>query len=290
MFYNNDFYNNIEENENEIQYFNLNDNSFNINGSQNINNDLFYNNENYHNENIFDKFNFTIFPEEQHTSINEEANIIQTAEKNKLLGRKRKDEEVKGKHTKYYFDNKVRKVKVLFKDALLKFINSKIKNLNLIVRINGKIYMVEKLLKINPKLTEDINIESNKTLFNTEIKNILSENISRSYRRYPQKYNKVVIEEILKNKNNQVLIDILNMKYLDCLKYYRKDKEIINDDKYSCLKGLEKEYENLSGKLQKDANGYDKVYEDGIFELIKNFETIYSTKTPRSGKNKTKNL
>ena len=46
--------------------------------------------------------------------------------------------------------------------------------------------------------------------------------------------NKVVIDKILENANNQNLIDILNMTYLDCLKYYRKDEEIINDDNYSC--------------------------------------------------------
>jgi hypothetical protein len=79
------------------------------------------------------------------------------------------------------------------------------------------------------------------------------------------------------------------MTFLEWLKYYRKDEEIINDDNYACLKGLEKKYENLSEILKKGFNTYDKEYEDGIFSLIENFETIYSEKTPRTKKNKTKN-
>ena len=45
----------------------------------------------------------------------------------KKLGRKRKNSIIEGDHTKYSFDNKVRKSKRLFKDDLLDYINSKIK-------------------------------------------------------------------------------------------------------------------------------------------------------------------
>ena len=172
-------------------------------------------------------------------------------EKNKLLGRKRKNSELKGKHTKYNLDNRVRKVKVLFKNALLEFLNSKMENIQLIVDINGKAFIADKLLNIRPKLIKDITINGNKILIDTPIKNILSEDISGLYKKYPLDYNKIVIEKIFENENNKILIDILNMKFKECLKYYRKDQEIINDDKYACLKGLEEKYENLPRLLQK---------------------------------------
>ena len=147
--------------------------------------------------------------------------------------------------------------------------NSKMKTIKLSIKINGKLYIVKELLNIRPKLIEDINIKSNMILFGTQIKDILSDDISGAYRYYPKNYNKIVINQILKNPNNQILINILNMTYLECLKYYRKDEKIINDNNYDCLKGLEEKYENIPILLKKGENGYDKEYEDGIISLIK---------------------
>jgi hypothetical protein len=109
------------------------------------------------------------------------------------------------------------------------------KNIQVIVEIKGKKYIASELLNIRPKLIEDININANKTLLVTPIKNILSDNISGAYKNYPKDYNKIVIEKIFENEDNKILINILNMTFLECLKYYRKDKEILNVDKYACL-------------------------------------------------------
>ena len=68
------------------------------------------------------------------------------------------------------------------------------------------------------------------------------------------------------------------MTFLECLKYYRKDEDIINDAKYSCLKGLEKGFENLKDRLiQKN----DEKYADMLIELIKKFEKVYFDKKSR---------
>ena len=232
--------------------------------------------------------NNTINPnfEEQPKLINKtnKTTAFKSVEKKKLLGRKRKNSESKGKHTKYDLDNRVRKVKVLFKNALLEFINSKMKNIQVIVEIKGKKYIASELLNIRPKLIEDININANKTLLVTPIKNILSDNISGAYKNYPKDYNKIVIEKIFENEDNKILINILNMTFLECLKYYRKNEEIISNDKYDCLKGLEKKYENLPNLLKKGVNDSDEEYEKGIFNLIDNFDKIYIKKTPRTKK------
>ena len=74
------------------------------------------------------------------------------------------------------------------------------------------------------------------------------------------------------------------MTFLECLKYYRKNEEIISNDKYDCLKGLEKKYENLPNLLKKGVNDSDEEYEKGIFNLIDNFDKIYFKKTPRTKK------
>ena len=132
----NDFLNNkinLYENQNLI------DDLFILNENHNLNNQFFNNNENFYNEYLYG--NYTIIPsfEEQSGLINKTI-PIKSVEKKMLLGRKRKNSETKGKHTKYNLDNRVRKVKVLLKDALLEFINSKMKieKMQLILEIEGK--------------------------------------------------------------------------------------------------------------------------------------------------------
>ena len=274
MFQTNDFFNNNLDNKDELG------------GNFNLNYELFNNNEDYFFDYFCENNSINLYFEEQSKLINKanKSSTFKSVEKNILLGRKRKNSELKGKHTKYNLDNRIRKVKVLFKNALLEFINSKMENMQLIVEIKGKKYIANELLNIRPNLMEDITINANKTLIDTPIKNILSDDISGTYKKYPSNYNKIVIEKIFENEKNKILIDILNMKFLECLKYYRKDKEIIDNNKYNCLKGLEEKYENLPKLLQKNVDSYDKEYEDGIFDLIENFETIFSEKTPRTKK------
>ena len=282
MFQTNFFLNNSLDNNDGL---NLNDDDlFSFGG--NLNYEFFNESDNYFMD--YSYGNNTINPnfEEQPKLINKtnKTTAFKSVEKNKLLGRKRKNSESKGKHTKYDLDNRVRKVKVLFKNALLEFINSKMKNIQVIVEIKGKKYIASELLNIRPKLIEDININANKTLLVTPIKNILSDNISGAYKNYPKDYNKIVIEKIFENEDNKILINILNMTFLECLKYYRKNEEIISNDKYDCLKGLEKKYENLPNLLKKGVNNSDEEYEKGIFNLIDNFDKIYFKKTPRTKK------
>ena len=282
MFQTNFFLNNSLDKNDSL---NLNDDDlFSFGG--NLNYEFFNESENYFMD--YSYGNNTINPnfEEQPKLINKtnKTTAFKSVEKNKLLGRKRKNSESKGKHTKYDLDNRVRKVKVLFKNALLEFINSKMKNIQVIVEIKGKKYIASELLNIRPKLIEDININANKTLLVTPIKNILSDNISGAYKNYPKDYNKIVIEKIFENEDNKILKNILNMTFLECLKYYRKNEEIISNDKYDCLKGLEKKYENLPNLLKKGVNNSDEEYEKGIFNLIDNFDKIYFKKTPRTKK------
>ena len=203
--------------------------------------------------------------------------------KTKLLGRKKKNSGEIGKHDKYAENNMTRKMKVIIKNDLLDFINSKIKNeLNLSnIIINGKIYKENeiKLLNIKQDQIKDTNVDFNLVFLNTKIKDILSEKISKNNRiKYPSNFNDILINKIYHIKNGESITSILDMTFLECLKYYRKDKDIINDDKYSCLKGLEKGFENLKDKLMKKN---DEKYADMLIKLIKEFEEIYSKKKSR---------
>jgi hypothetical protein len=203
--------------------------------------------------------------------------------KKKLLGRKKKNSGEIGKHDKYAENNMTRKMKVIIKNDLLDFINSKIKkelNLSNII-INGKIYKENeiKLLNIKQDQIKDTNVDFNLTFLNTKIKDILSEKISKNNRiKYPSNFNDILINKIYQIENGESITSILDMTFLECLKYYRKDEDIINDAKYSCLKGLEKGFENLKDKLMKKN---DEKYADMLIELIKKFEKVYFYKKSR---------
>ena len=203
--------------------------------------------------------------------------------KTKLLGRKKKNSGEIGKHDKYAENNMIRKMKVIIKNDLLDFINSKIKNeLNLSnIIINGKIYKENeiKLLNIKQDQIKDTNVDGNIKFLNTKIRDILSEQISNNNRlKYPSNFNAILINTIYQIENGESITSILDMTFLECLKYYRKDEDIINDAKYSCLKGLEKGFENLKDRLiQKN----DEKYADMLIELIKKFEKVYFDKKSR---------
>ena len=68
---------------------------------------------------------------------------------------------------------------------------------------------------------------------------------------------------------------IFEITFLECLKFFRKDEKIINDTKYKCLNGLEKNFEEIKEKLLKEN---DEKYVNGIINLMKNYEKIYSNK------------
>ena len=202
-----------------------------------------------------------------------------------LLGRKKKNSGEIGKHNKYAENNMTRKMKVIIKNDLLDFINSKIKSeLNLTnIIINGDKFINNeiKLLNIKQNQMIDITVDGNITFLNTKIRDILSEQISNNNQlKYPSDFNAILIKTIYQIENGESITSILDMTFLECLKYYRKDEDIINDAKYSCLKGLEKGFENLKERLMN--NNEEEDYVDKLIELIQKFEVIYSTKKSRA--------
>ena len=202
--------------------------------------------------------------------------------KNNLLGRKTKNSGDVGIHNKYSQDNMIRKIKVLIKDALLDHINSIIKNvINLTVTINNKEYKVDKLLNIRQNQIKDINVVQNRILLNKQLRYIFSDEIAGRYSNYPKNYNKIIIDKFYEI-GIQKITCILDLTLLECIKYFRKEKNIINDERYDCLKGLEKKFENLTKELKKQ--NYEEHYIINLIKLIKNFEEVYNKKNPRAGR------
>ena len=203
---------------------------------------------------------------------------------NILLGRKTKKIGLTESHDKYAEDNRVRKVKVYLKDALFRKINSEIKKNKISINVDGKEYKIDGLLEINQEQTINTTVGGNLSLFKTELKNYFSV-ISNKYKNYPKNFNKLIIEKLYE-ENMENVTCILDKTFLDSLKYFRKDKDVYDNEKYSCLKGIEKDFEDLPKKFRKE--GHDDRYINMVIDLINRYEKIYYNKTPRDKNNKKK--
>ena len=207
---------------------------------------------------------------------------------NNFLGRKKKNSGEIGLHNKYSENNRVRKFKVIMKDALLDLINSKIKeNINLTLLIDQKEFVVDGLLNIRQEQIISTNVMDNRNLLDKTIREIFSDDIAQNFRRYPKNYNKIVIDKIYEIENEEKIIPILDMKFIDCIKYFRKEENYMDDERFFCLKGLEKKFENLSIDLTNEGN--DEKYINMLFDLIYNFENIFFTKKSRKRRGIIKN-
>ena len=207
---------------------------------------------------------------------------------NNLLGRKKKNSGEIGLHDKYSENNRVRKFKVIIKDALLDLINSKIKeNINLTILIGQKEFTVDGLLNIRQDQIISTNVMDNRQLLDKTIRELFSDEIAHNFRKYPKNYNKLVIDKIYEIDNDEKITPILDMKFSDCIKYFRKEQNYMDDERYFCLKGLEKKFENLTIDLTNEGN--DEKYIEMLFDLIYNFENIFFAKKSRKRRGKIKN-
>jgi hypothetical protein len=256
-----------EENENNIYYFN------NIHNEED---EMAPNQDNMPIYNII-------------SNINNSQNDLNSnyVDNNNLLGRKTKKSGLTGPHGKYAEDNRVRKVKVCLKDSLFRKINSEIQKNAISINIDGKEYKVDGLLNINQEQTINTTVGENLKLLKRKLKDFFSVGISNKFKNYPKNFNKLIIEKLYQENFTNVT-SILDKTFLDSLKYFRKDKDVYDNEEFSCLQGIEKDFEELPQKFRKE--GHDNRYINMVINLINNFEQIYYEKTPRETKNKGINL
>jgi hypothetical protein len=196
----------------------------------------------------------------------------------KFLGRKRKDSESTGDHNEYSEDNMLRKFKIYNIETFRTKINSELKTTPVFIENNGKKYEAKKLLKINQEFAKNITVNEARNFLNNKIKTIFSVDISDLYKNYPKNYNKLVIEKLYEENKTNVTC-ILEKSGLECIKYFRKDKDAFSNEENSCLSGIEKRYERLPKDLRK--KGFKDDYIKKFFEIIKDFENIIEKKSPR---------
>ena len=204
---------------------------------------------------------------------NQKDNDDNSYQKEKILGRKKKNSHVIGNHNKYSEDNIIRKIKGLLLSCILKFIN------NYIVKIyGGKIgrgIFEKKLKKINPH--QILDSKGDKDFLNKNIKDIFSDNISAKYSCYSLNHNKNVIETLLNEENFEIRkkFEVLFSFTFSYLLNY-----IIGNITIPELEGLDK-LDEICYKFEDD-----KEYLNLIRYYILNFENIIMRKKNRTKNNK----
>ena len=174
-------------------------------------------------------------------------------------GRKKKIENIKGKHTKFTSDNIMRKIKCHF----FNYINDSL-NKNLIDK--NQIFF-----KLNNFVNENLKKDYNIILMKQTIKEIyLKYPISNKYKKYEKDINKNLIERVYSENKEIEVIKILDKTYIEI---FNKLMEI-ELEKF-CNEILEKDEKN--GLLKEDSVDYLK----NIKDLCINYEKWFSSKKGR---------
>ena len=171
-------------------------------------------------------------------------NQKKTKEDKKKLGRKKKDDPQKGKHTKHSNDNMIKKIKSHLLDYLTLFVNNILNSLFNENKIKSYIKIMKNNKSIDDPKKEDLikNLDYNKIMNKTEkqinlkflkmpLKDFLSQDISEKYKTLNKNTNKRVIEEILINENDNEIINCIFKRltlgdWIDIFTYKKELKDL----------------------------------------------------------------
>ena len=205
----------------------------------------------------------------------------------KLLGQKRESEN----HTKFAFDNLVRKIKSKLVSAILIILNKSLqKEEKTEIKTTLKETQKQKkgdiksecFLKPEQSIMLDTKVKYNLDLLKMTLREIFSKNVSEKVKNYSKEhqldYNKNFIEKIKDDERKEKTNAILDMTFLQCMEHYRGSK------RYGVLSGLESEYEKDIEQMSDDVE-----YMENFIEHLKYFEVLYANKKSRNSKKKKMN-
>ena len=202
-----------------------------------------------------------------------------TKETPKFLGQKRQSEN----HSKFAFDNLVRKIKSKLFGSILIILNKSLESNdkektmtpNESQRVKKGEVSYECFLKPDQKIILQTNVRENLTLLDSKLRDIFSENVSTKAKNFSKEYqlgyNKNFIEKIKNDEKKKKTNDILDMTFFQCLEHFR------GTNKYEALNGLEKEYEKVIEELSDD-----EEYLKSFKYQLNNFEDLYKNKRARN--------
>ena len=192
---------------------------------------------------------------------------------NNKLGRKKKESEEKGKHTKYTDDNIIKRIKNIVNGQLRDCINKSIKGF-----YGCNLFSKKELLKLK-KQEEKSKADYNKDLLYMKVKDIFSDEISTKYKNfiYTKDYNKNLINELLNEKDNEkrtFFEKIFNLTFVQVLKHFRKEIFIEELNGLTRIDEVCENFDNNKG----DKEEYKKYFK----YFVGKFEEKINKKNPRN--------
>ena len=203
---------------------------------------------------------------------------INEKNKNKLLGRKKKDDRSDRAHNKFLDDNILKKIKSKFLHYLILFVNVVIKGENVENKKEFKF--------LNYSYTDSLKKSEEIKLLNMTIKEIiLNKSISPKYSKPGEDYNKKLLGIVLQNENsNEIIKYAFNMKFKEWIDILtKKVKAKIKEEYFNQIGDLIK---SVVGK--NDDNDNDEYMPNFIYCLY-NYERLFILKRDRNSEVNEKN-
>ena len=212
-------------------------------------------------------------------------NYKKRGRKTKIKHDKNENEESEQKiHSKFSNDNLTKKCKNIVLKSALESINKKIeekyKNNIGFGKFKKELQILNQKNKIKSTANDD------KLFLHKTLKEIFSDNISSRLYNYSENHNKVIIESLINDEDEEKRIyfnNLFNITFLEYLNYFMSS-ETCNLNNNSIL------YEFKDFSFIKDSliqiNGED--YVNALIEYLKNFEKIINKKRSRNSKKKLK--
>ena len=195
----------------------------------------------------------------------------------KKLGRKRKGTNKKGSHTKNDVDNVIKKIKRVFFDKSPEYV-AKVVNY---AKSDKKQKFI--LGKLSYEYIDNLKKENELALFRMKLKDLLSFNISSKCSLSKDKeFNKKNINRILEEeKDNKVIIDLLNMNFGDWIDVFTLKTSIENVPEFD---GLEEALNTIYKKNDKDSEKKDEKYFSRFIFYLFNYQNYFRNRKGRSSK------
>jgi len=188
------------------------------------------------------------------------------------------------KHSKFSDDNLRIKCKYIVLSHIKDFINEKIAQ---IYKYNlGDGIKVKKLMNLNKRQIANAKIKDNKAFMKKTLAEIFSDSISGRYTNLPKDKNKMLIKELMNEKDEAKRIyfqKLFNLNFIECVKHFSNKKPV------EILKGLmtfEKMKSNPVELNKKCITIGTDNYLEKLDYYFKNYENILSSKFSRNKEKK----
>ena len=182
--------------------------------------------------------------------------------KKKNMGRRKREKKYKTKasHNKFNKDNIVRKIKIHFLNAGIKYINKKYNEFQKLKlkRTNQKF-----LQKLEQKYTDYLTKKEEKIFLSKKLNEILSDTVSKRCKNHNKDYNKKNIKKLINNGEPKNLIEFLDKTIEDVYRIYiSKEKDKIPEF------NLENDLTLIEEDINEKGENYKIKYKEYALDLI----------------------